>query len=193
MLIAVSALPQSRMSLEAFLAWEQAQEQRHELIDGEAFAMAGGSTFHAHIGVNIAATLREQLRPRGCFVFHEGMKVRVGSDVLYPDVVVSCDPQQLDRNLVERPALIVEVLSPSTESFDRGRKWALYQRLAGLQAYLLVSQDALAVEVFVREADGWHYSRRAGAEAVVELPAPPCRLALADVYDGLLERLAERR
>lgn len=177
------------MSLEAFLAWEQTQAQRYELVDGEAFAMAGGSTFHAHIGVNLAATLRQQLRPRGCFTFHEGMKVRVGGDVLYPDVVVSCDPQQLERPLVERPALIVEVLSPSTESFDRGRKWALYQQLASLQAYLLVSQDALSVEVFVRAPQGWHYRREAGAAAVVELPAPPCRLALADVYDGLLERL----
>lgn len=177
------------MSLEEFLAWEQTQEQRHELVDGEVFAMAGGSTFHAHIGVNLAATLREQLRLRGCFTFHEGMKVRVGGDVLCPDVVVSCDPQQLERSVVERPALIVEILSPSTESFDRGRKWALYQRLSSLQAYLLVSQEALAVEVFVREALGWHYSLQAGAEAVVELVAPPCRLALADVYDGLLARL----
>lgn len=177
------------MSLEEFLAWEQTQAQRYELVDGEAFAMAGGSTFHAHIGVNLAATLRQQLRPRGCFTFHEGMKVRVGADVLYPDVVVSCDPQQLERPFVERAALIVEVLSPATESFDRGRKWALYQQLASLQAYLLVSQDALSIEVFVRAAQGRHYRREAGAAAVVELAAPPCRLALADVYDGLLERL----
>ncbi|WAS95357.1 Uma2 family endonuclease [Nannocystis punicea] len=178
-----------RMSLEEFLAWEERQESRYELVDGEAFAMAGGSTFHAHIGVNLAAALRQQLRPRGCFIFHEGMKVRVGSDVLYPDVVVSCDPQQLERNLVERPALIVEVLSPSTESFDRGRKWALYQQLAGLQAFLLVSQEALSVEVFVRAPQGWHYRREAGAAAVLELAAPSCRLPLTDVYDGLLERL----
>lgn len=177
------------MSLEAFLVWEQEQEPRYELVDGEVFAMAGGSTFHAPIGVNLAATLREQLRPRGCFTFHAGMKVRVGADVVYPDVVVSCDPEQLERSLVERPALIVEVLSPSTESFDRGRKWALYQQLSSLQAYLLVSQEALSVEVFVRAAHGWHYRREAGAEAVVELAAPPCRLALTDVYDGLLARL----
>lgn len=173
------------MNLEEFLAWEQTQAQRYELVDGETFAMAGGSTFHAHIGVNLAATLRQH----GCFTFHEGMKVRVGGDVLYPDVVVSCDPQQLERPLVERPALIVEVLSPSTESFDRGRKWALYQQLASLQAYLLVSQDALSIEVFVRAPQGWHYQREAGSAAVVELAAPPCRSPLADVYDGLLERL----
>jgi Uma2 family endonuclease len=177
------------MNFEEFLAWEDTQDTRHEFVDGDVFAMTGDTLFHNHITLNLAVTLRQQLKPRGCITFAENAKLRVGDDLFYPDIVVTCDPHQFDRALVEQPILVAEVLSPGTAAYDRNVKWTHYQRLPSLQTFLLASQDALRVEVFRRTRAGWDTSVHAGPHALFELSAPPCRLSLADVYDGLLDRL----
>lgn len=186
----MTARLQPRMNLEAFLAWETTQEHRHEFVDGEVFAMTGGTLFHSHIALNLAVALRTQLRARGCLTFLENAKLRADDNIYYPDIVVTCDPHQFDRDVVEQPTLVAEVLSPSTATYDRGMKWTHYRNLASLQAYLLVSQDTLAVDLFLRTADGWALSMHTGPHAVLELSTPPCRIALADIYDGLLDRLS---
>lgn len=185
-------LPQpSPMTTEEFLAWEAQQELRHEFVDGEVFAMTGGTLLHNYIAGNLYTHLRRQLLPKGCFTFQENAKLRAGAQIFYPDVIVSCDPNQFDRELIEQPTLVAEVLSPTTASYDRGMKWAHYrQHLPSLQAYLLVSQDFLQVDLFRRTTTGWHLSVHTGPDASLELSAPPCRLTLADIYEGLLARIA---
>ncbi len=186
----MTAVQQPRtMTLDEFLAWEAKQETRHEFVDGEIFAMTGGTLFHAHIITNLKRLLLGQLDACGCLTYSE-TQVRADHNLFYPDIVVTCDPNALDRPLIEQPTLIVEVLSPSTESYDRGIKCTLYQQLLPtLRSYLLVSQDSLRVDVFRRTTSGWHFSSHTGPEAVVELADPPCRLPLSAVYQGLLTRL----
>jgi Uma2 family endonuclease len=145
----MAALPATkRLSVEEFLAWEDQQQERHEFVDGEIFAMAGASLNHNLIINNLILALTAQLRRRGCFVFHEGAKVLTGHDVVYPDITVVCNTNQSDTRLIYQPSLIVEVLSPSTESYDRDKKWTLYQQLPSLQTYVLVAQDKHQIDVY---------------------------------------------
>jgi Uma2 family endonuclease len=186
----MTAVPQPRtMTLDEFLAWEAKQETRHEFVDGEIFAMTGGTLFHAIISGNLYKLLTSQLDTCGCLTVYE-TQVLAGDKVFYPDIVTTCDPNAADRPLIEQPTLIVEVLSPSTESYDRGIKCTLYQQLLPtLRSYLLVSQDSLRVDVFRRTTSGWHLSSHTGPDAMIELAEPACRLPLSAIYQGLLTRL----
>src|SRR5688572_13781897 len=183
------APPRTRLTLEEFLAWEEQQPGRHEFVDGEVFAMTGGTLNHNLLINNLIIVLTPQLRRRNCLVFHEGARVHSETDLLYPDIVVSCAAQQSDPRIVQAPRLIAEVLSSATERHDRGKKWTLYQRLPSLQAYLLVAQDAAQVDLFRRTTGGWHFSHHAGLDAVIELADPPCRVALAELYADLIDPL----
>ena len=118
---------QPQFSLTDFLAWEETQAERHEFVRGEVFAMVGARRVHGLVSLNIAAALKNQLRGSVCRVFNETMKLQVADDVLfYPDVFVTCDPADLRTELVFRaPTLVVEVLSPSTQSNDRGGKFTV--------------------------------------------------------------------
>lgn len=177
---------------EEFLDWEDAQEERHEFVDGEIFAMVGASLVHGTICLNLASLFKTQLRGRGCLTFQEGTKLRAGRNVFYPDIVVSCGRDRLDQRCLERPSLVVEVLSPSTSAYDRGKKWDRYrEHLPTLQVYMLVAQDALRVDLFRRAPEGWLVSTHEGMEAVIELSEPPCRLALAEVYEDAAEYLGQ--
>lgn len=177
----------SVMTPEEFLRWEETQHERHELVDGEIFTMVGATRRHARLVNNIGRALDTQLHRRGCDVFRESMQVQAGQHIFYPDVVVECGGPANGR-AVERPVLIVEVLSESTEVYDRTTKWELYRKnLASLRTFVLVAQDRLAVEVFRRTRDGWNFGEHTGADDVVELGEPPCRLTLADIYGMYFE------
>jgi Uma2 family endonuclease len=180
----MTAARQPRMTLAEFLAWEEQQPERHEFVDGEIFAMSGASLNHNLIIHNLIIALTAQLRGRGCFVFSQGAKVSADDDLVYPDVVVECQ-QPAETNRVQRPSLVIEVLSPSTAAYDRDKKFSLYQRLASLRTYVLVSQDTAQVDVYRRTEGGWHFSRHTGFDAVLELADPPCRLTLAELYADL--------
>lgn len=140
-----------------YLAWEAEQDERHEYIRGEVYAMAGGTLAHNAATLAIGATLRQHLKGTPCRVFVSDVKVRIeASDAhFYPDVVVTCaaqdvaDPKAL---LLREPLLIVEVLSPSTAAFDRGGKFAHYRLLPSLQEYVLIDPDTAQVDVFRRNA-----------------------------------------
>ncbi|QOC22767.1 Uma2 family endonuclease [Wenzhouxiangella sp. AB-CW3] len=162
--------PRSGLSGEEFLAWEAEQEGKHEFMAGEVFAMVGASTRHVTITGNIFAALRSHLRGGPCLAYVADMKLRVekADAWFYPDVMVSCDPDDQARELDKgSPVLIVEVLSASTEAFDRGAKFAAYRTLDSLREYLLVDPDSGRVELYRRDCDNhWVLYSHEGDQAV---------------------------
>lgn len=184
-MVNIQTRPQ-RLSFEDYLEIERKSDVRYEFIDGVLYAMVGATDRHELVAMNLASALHVQLRGR-CQVFKGDMKVKVrgrrDEDVYYPDVLVSCDP--LDRASLwrERPCLIIEVASPSTEAFDRGKKFDEYRRIDSLEEYVLVSQDSERVEIFHRR-DGWKAeARSSGAAMTLESVNFTC--AIADIYEGV--------
>ena len=151
-----------------YLAWEREQPNRHEFFQGEVFAMAGGSMRHDALCIAIGSSLRAALSSRGCFVMSSDQRLGMagGTRYVYPDVTVVCGGVQVEadtRDVLVNPTILVEVLSASTEQYDRGLKWEGYQRIPSLTDYLLVSQAEVRIEMFRRGADGaWTY-RAVGA------------------------------
>jgi len=177
------------VSVEDYLAGEQIAEIRHEYVAGQVFAMVGATRAHNVVALNIAAFLRRHLRGTPCTAYISDMKVRVeAADAFYyPDVVVSCEPLVPTATFLREPLLIVEVLSPSTETIDRREKRLNYQKLASLREYVLVAPDVVRVEVFRRRGEGFGELDvyEAGDEAVV-LESVDVRLPLAEVYAEVL-------
>ncbi|HLO84211.1 MAG TPA: Uma2 family endonuclease [Nostocaceae cyanobacterium] len=134
-----------------YLDWEEKQEIKHEYIDGEVFAMTGGTIPHTTIALNLASGLRNHLRGGSCRAFMADAKVGVSENgpFHYPDVMVSCDER--DRNaikFIQYPCLIVEVLSPSTEAYDRGKKFQNYRQITTLQEYILIDAEKIGLDCF---------------------------------------------
>jgi Uma2 family endonuclease len=187
----MAALPKTVYTPEEYLALDRAAEFRSEYHAGEIFAMAGASEEHNIISLNVATELHVQLRGGPCRPFSADMRVSVGKADLYayPDVAVVCGERQFAdkrRDVLLNPTLIVEVLSPTTEEYDRGGKFEGYQHLESLQEYLLIAQDRVRVEQYTRQADGqWLLAEADDLAAVLHLSSIGCDLALADVYDGV--------
>lgn len=179
------------ISPEAYLIWEEQQQTRHEYIQGRVFAMAGGTMPHVDIIVNLGAILRNHLRGKGCKVRTSDAKVAISEQgaFFYPDVVVTCDPRDQDtrdqkaRQFTRYPCLVIEVLSPGTEAYDRGTKFAQYRRLTTLKEYVLISADQISVEIFRLNSQGkWEFvPYEAGEE--IELLSVDLRLPIALVYE----------
>ncbi len=190
--------PAALMSVQEYLAFERESEIRHEYVDGEIFAMSGASRKHNRISWNVVEALGPQLRGGDCEGFVSDMRVRIpatsslprrGTDdkFTYPDVVVVCGEAQMEEEegleILLNPTLIVEVLSPSTEDYDRGRKFAYYRSIPSLQLYLLAAQDRVHVERFERQESGlWVLYETDDPAETLELPAIGASLALEDVY-----------
>ncbi len=185
----MAAQTQPLLTPEQYLEIERASEFRHEFYRGQMYAMSGGSLRHAVIIGNFARELGNALKKRPCVVVTNDLRTCVAPDGLYtyPDIVVICgDPQSLDNrsDTVRNPKLLVEVLSPSTESHDRGFKAAQYRTLEGLEEYVLVSQTEARVEVFRRQADHqWLLTESVGIDATCELVSVDCKIPLAEIYD----------
>ena len=186
----MSLQPQTGYSFEDYLAAEREElEIRHEFVAGEVFAMVGATVNHNIIVTNIVRELVSQTKGRPCLVFSTDLRVRIeeADASTYPDVLALCGEMQLydnRRDVLLNPSLIVEVLSPSTEAYDRGGKVAIYRRLPTLREYLLVSQDKVAAELYVRQPDGrWLLSEYNAPDAEVPLESIDCRLALLEIYD----------
>ena len=172
-----------------YLAMELKSEIKHEYIDGEVYAMAGTSKDHNIISLNLALLLRMGLKGSTCQVFMADIKVRIeeGRRFFYPDLLGNCDPND-DRTLhyVDQPQVIIEILSPSTESFDRGEKFQFYRRISSLQDYVLVSSQAYMVEVFHRvEGERWLLSTYAGIEAIASIESLNLNAPLSEIYATL--------
>jgi Uma2 family endonuclease len=185
----MSTQPKTFISPEQYLAIERKAERKSEYFNGEMFAMAGASESHVLIVTNVVAELREQLRGRPYTVYSTDLRVKVSPTGLYtyPDVVVVCgQPQFADdqRDTLLNPTLIVEVLSESTQDYDRGEKFEHYRSIASFHEYVLIAQDRYHVEHFVRQPDNrWLLSETNRSEDTIHLSAIDCNLALTEVYD----------
>lgn len=175
-----------------YLAREQASATKHEHLNGEIFAMAGGTPEHGLMAVNVASVLRGQLAGRRCRVYNSDVRVRIRATGLatYPDGSVVCgglerDPE--DENSILNPVVLVEVLSPGSEAYDRGEKFAHYQAIPSLREYVLVSYQRRRVEVLRRNDDGTWTLRDVRESGVAELSSIGCRLPLDEVYLGVFE------
>ena len=159
-MIAIPQQPQ-KMTIEEYLAWELDQDIRYEYINGEVFAMTGGTIPHNDLALNLYRNLYPHLRPRGCRVNVSDVKVQVTpkSPYFYPDLIVSCHPDDLNaRKFIQNPKLIVEVLSPSTSNKDREEKFRYYLTMPSLQEYILIDSEKIYVERYCRgEGRMWLY------------------------------------
>jgi Uma2 family endonuclease len=183
----MSAAPKPYYTPEQYLELERQAEYKSEYYAGEIFAMAGGSPEHSLIAANVIAGLHPQLLGKPCRVYNSDLRVRTTEELYtYPDVTIVCGEPQFaveDPETLVNPTLIVEVLSRTTEAWDRGGKFEQYRQRESLQEYVLVAQDRPHVERFARQADGqWLLSEVNGLDAVMALPAIGCELALAGVY-----------
>ncbi|MCA9545747.1 MAG: Uma2 family endonuclease [Myxococcales bacterium] len=176
------------MTLAEFLAWEKAQapDQKFEFVNGEPYAMAGGTARHAAIAVNLNGLLFAALRGRPCRPTNSDQKVYVEltDSLLLPDLTVVCGDFQFaepDPEAVTNPVVVFEVLSPSTASYDRGAKFEHYRRLPSLQAYVLVDSTAQHITLHTRQGDAW--LRRDLESGRLPLDALSLSLAFADIYD----------
>ncbi len=139
------------LSPEEYLEWEEKQPIRHEYINGEPYAMTGGTIFHNDITINLTAALKSHLRGRGCKVQMTDVKLGMSEkgNFFYPDIMVTCDERdRKERLIIYHPCLIIEVLSPSTEAFDRGEKFKFYPQIDTLQEYVLIDSQKISIEVF---------------------------------------------
>jgi Uma2 family endonuclease len=181
--------PKTFITPEQYLEIERAAEFKSEYYDGEMFAMGGARRFHNLINSNLTGQLHQQLRKRPCEFYSNDMRVRVSATGLYayPDTVIVCgEPQFLDatQDTLLNPTVIVEVLSPSTEAYDRGRKFELYRAIPSLTHYLLVSSERMSAESFTRQEEGgWLLTGATLPEDAIDLPAVGVRFTLADLYE----------
>jgi Uma2 family endonuclease len=179
------------VTLNDYLAGEEVAEFRSEFIDGAVVAMVGGTLEHGVIVGNLHGMLYARLEGGPCRVVSQGTQVKAaqGERVFYPDVAVFCGPPRREkrvRDLLLNPALLIEVLSPSTAGYDHDVKWESYRRIASLQDYLLVSQDKPRVERYTRQGDGfWLFSEVEGVEGEIGLESLNVTLPLSRIYDGV--------
>lgn len=187
----MSALSTRFVSVSEYLTFERDATERHELHNGEIVARSAASREHVLITGNAYRELANQLDGKPCETYVNDLRVAAptGSNYFYPDVAVACgEPELEDRHgdTLLNPTLVVEVLSPSTESRDRGLKFRSYRTIKTLQQYVLISQDSAHVEVFTRTSDtSWSLTEYADLEAVVPLPSIGCELKLAEIYDRI--------
>ena len=184
------SLPKTFLTPEQYLEIERKAEFKSEYHNGEMFAMAGARLPHNLITTNVTSELRQQLRLRPCRVVSSDQRVLVAPTGLftYPDVVVVCgEPRLLDSELdtLLNPTVIVEVLSPTTEAYDRGRKFGHYRTIESLSAYLMVASELISAELYTRQPDNrWKLTEEASRlEDTFEIESIGCRLKLADIYE----------
>ena len=179
-----------RYSYEAYLEHESSSNSKHEFLDGEIYAMAGGTLEHAILAMNVGASLNLQLRDSGCVVASSDLKIRVLATGLasYPDVTVICgapQPDPLSPNVILNPTAVVEVLSDSTEEWDRGEKLDHYKRIPSLRECILVSHRECRVEVWSRTPEGDWTQRNGTRGETIRLDSLGCGLIVDDVYRGV--------
>jgi Uma2 family endonuclease len=187
----MSSVTKAYFTPQQYLALEREAEYKSEYVGGQIYAMSGASREHNLIAGNIFAELHAQLRSQPCEAYMSDMRVKVSPTGMYtyPDVVVVCGEPQFEDEHVDtllNPTVLIEVLSPSTEAYDRGEKFAHYRRLTSLTDYLLVSQDKARVEHFVRQGNKssqWVLTEISGLDGELLLASIGCKVALGDVYN----------
>lgn len=182
-----SAVPHRLPSVEEYLDLEEAATVRHEYVGGALYALAGATKRHNRIAGNIFARLWSAARGGPCRVYSSDVKLKVAEDVFYyPDVMVACGPEGENPVYEEAPCLVVEVVSPGTESIDRREKLLAYKRLSIVEAYLIVDQEKARVERHWRDEQGSWWQAEILGEGSVLVPCPEkIELTLAEIYEGL--------
>ena len=178
----------SPMSVEEYLELDRnSMEARYEFVDGIVHMLAGGTTNHSLISVNFSSLLRTALRGKQCRVYNSDLRVRVSeAHYFYPDISVSCDPRDRElRDCISYPSLIIEVLSPKTEAYDRGKKFSYYRICPTLQEYVLVSTQEQAIDVYRRAKDKFWTFHPFDPGDEVELKSVNMRFPIATIYEDV--------
>lgn len=180
----MSAAIKTKLSPQEYLAQERLSDTKHEYMNGEIFAMSGGSFAHNLICMNIGASLHNQVKQRSCHVLPSDQRVQLQDGYVYPDVTVVCGkPEFTDDDNLSNPNVIIEVLSPSTANYDGSGKFARYRQTPSIQEYLLIAQDKPHVMHYVRQDDShWLLAEYFVQQAQFELPSIQCELVLSDIY-----------
>ena len=182
-----SAAVQSHLTPEEYLALERKATIKSEYLGGQMYAMSGASRAHNLICLNIGGEIRSQLKERACEVYTNDMRVKVSAAGLYtyPDVLVVCDEPSLEDDSFDtllNPTALFEILSPSTEAYDRGAKFGYYRQLDSMQEYTLVSQDFMRVEHYLRQNEQWILTEFGSPDDIVQLTSINCELPLREIY-----------
>jgi Uma2 family endonuclease len=185
-------LTQTHNTVEDYLTLERSASYKSEYHDGQIYAMTGASRKHNLVSGNIYRELSLQLKKRPCEAYINDMRVKAAESTsyYYPDVAVVCSTPQFEDEQVDtllNPTVLIEVLSPSTEAYDRGSKFAHYRKIASLREYLLVAQDQPNIERYVRQGDVWILSEVTGIESSMSLDSIDCILSLREVYDKVMD------
>ncbi len=183
----IAHFPLPKMTADQYLTWEPSQEVRHEFVEGNVYAMTGGTLPHNDIAINLLMVLRPPIRAQGCRINIADVKVKVSASTYrYPDLVVSCDERdQTALQALQYPKLIVEVLSAGTEALDRGDKFQEYRTLASLEEYVLISSTQVNVEIYRRgEGRLWLYTAYQATD-IIPLVSVGFELPIALLYEGV--------
>ena len=186
----MAADPHPRLTPEEYLEIEPAADYKSEYFNGEMFAMSGGTPRHAVIAGNAGAEFRAALRNKGYTVASSDLRIRTTPAGLYtyPDVTVYCGQLQFvegTKETITNPVLLVEVLSPSSESHDRVLKWEQYRQIESLRDYVLISQTTPRVEVYSRHPEGWLFTEFVGVDARCRFPGVDCEIDAREIYLGV--------
>ena len=177
-----------RFTPEEYFIWEEQQKCKYEYIDGEVYAMTGGSLNHSEIATNFCAILKTHLRGSGCRVLNSDAKVNIhqSNDYVYPDLSVTCDERDRSTTkFISYPCLVVEVLSPSTEAYDRGNKFKLYRQSSSLREYILISTDEIAIDLYRKNDRGeWQIINYVAGESI-ELQSVNLTFEVDQVFEDI--------
>ncbi|MGZ5076701.1 MAG: Uma2 family endonuclease [Methylobacter sp.] len=187
----MSEVTPTHFTPEEYLSLERSAPYKNEFHDGQIYAMTGASREHNLITFNIAGELSSQLKNRFCGAYVSDMRIKSAEarSYYYPDIVVVCGTPQFEDAHVDtllNPTLLIEVLSPSTEAYDRGGKFAHYRKIPTLNEYLLIAQDQPSIERYQRQGGVWVLTEAVGLEADIPLESIGCVLSLREVYDKVL-------
>ncbi|MGI0491620.1 Uma2 family endonuclease [Alkalinema pantanalense CENA528] len=199
MVVAKEQFP--KLTPDEYFAWEEQQTCRHEYLGGEVYAMSGGTINHGEIALNFGTLLKNHMRGSGCKVLNSDCRVNIlgTTDYVYPDLSVTCDERdRTTRQFITYPTLVVEVLSPGTEAYDRGNKFKMYRRNPSLKEYVLVDSDAIAIELFRRccaddnlnkgvdsNADYWQILNYQSGD-LVELQSVNLTFSIDQIYEDII-------
>jgi Uma2 family endonuclease len=185
----MTAQPKPYITIEQYLLAEREGTEKHEYFAGHVYLMSGASARHNRIAGSTYASLYSQLRRRNCNVYPSDMRVKAVETGLYtyPDITIVCGNKQYEdekEDTLVNPTIIIEILSPSTEKYDRGKKFLNYRTILSLREYILISQDSYHIEQYVRQSNNkWVLSEASGKDAQLELSTIQCVLALDEVYE----------
>ncbi len=187
----MSAIPKTKLTPQEYLKFERKSETKHEYFEGEIFAMAGAKRSHNQIVGNLTGLVWQHLKDKDCEFYPTDMRVFIPETGLYtyPDLVVVCDEPEFQDDVFDtllNPLLLIEVLSESTEGYDRGKKFQHYRSIESLQEYILVTQEEARIEKYVKHGDGfWLLSEAVGLDSVIEFSSIECKIDLNEVYNKI--------